>query len=164
MVHIKINVMNAETYNILLHLHSIGRWIVLLLLLFAIFNSLVAGNRPWIRTDARAGTILVIFADLMLLLGIVMWFFGPRGYKLIDAFGMSAVMKDPANRFFAVEHLAMMLIAIILMHIGKAQARKPIGDRAKHRRTLIFYLIALIIILVSIPWPFRSIGTASGWY
>ena len=90
--------MNAETYNILLHLHSIGRWIVLLLLLFAIFNSLVAGNRPWIRTDARAGTILVIFADLMLLLGIVMWFFGPRGYKLIDAFGMSAVMKDPANR------------------------------------------------------------------
>lgn len=156
--------MNAETYNILLHLHSIGRWIVLLLLLFAIFNSLVAGNRPWIRTDARAGTILVIFADLMLLLGIVMWFFGPRGYKLIDAFGMSAVMKDPANRFFAVEHLAMMLIAIILMHIGKAQARKPIGDRAKHRRTLIFYLIALIIILVSIPWPFRSIGTASGWY
>ena len=156
--------MNAETYNILLHLHSIGRWIVLLLLLFAIFNSLVAGNRPWIRTDARAGTILVIFADLMLLLGIVMWFFGPRGYKLIDAFGMSAVMKDPANRFFAVEHLAMMLIAIILMHIGKAQARKTIGDRAKHRRTLIFYLIALIIILVSIPWPFRSIGTASGWY
>lgn len=156
--------MNADTYTLLLHLHSIGRWIVLLLLLFAIFNSMVAGNRPWIRTDARTGTILVIFADLMFLLGLVLWFFGSRGYKLIETFGMSGVMKDPSNRFFAVEHIAMMLIAIILLHIGKAQARKPIGDRAKHRRTLIFYLLALIIILVSIPWPFRSIGASSGWY
>ena len=78
--------------------------------------------------------------------------------------GMGAVMKDPGTRFFAVEHIAGMLIAIILIHIGKAQGRKAIGDRAKHRRTMIFYLLALLIILVSIPWPFRSIGAASGWF
>ena len=161
---IKINVMNADMYTLILHLHSIGRWIVLILLLIAIFNSMVAGNRPWIRTDARTGTILVIFADLMLVLGLVIWYFGGRGYKLIETMGMSAVMKDASARFFAVEHLAMMLIAIILIHIGKAQARKPISDKSKHRRTLVFYLIALIIILISIPWPFREIGTGSRWW
>ena len=32
--------MNSDLYVILLHLHSVGRWIVLLLLLIAIFNSL----------------------------------------------------------------------------------------------------------------------------
>jgi hypothetical protein len=157
--------MNAEMYNFLLHLHSIGRWIVLLLLLIAIFNSMVAGTRPWIRTDARTGTILVIFTDIMLLVGIALWYFGPRGYKMMDVEGgMGAVMKDSYSRFFAVEHIVGMLIAIILIHVGKAQARRPISDRAKHKRTMIFYVLALVIILAMIPWPFRQIGIASGWF
>ena len=156
--------MNADIYSFLLHLHSIGRWFLLLLLLIAIFNSLVAGQRPWIRTDARTGTILVIFADLTLLIGLAIWYFGPRGYKYIQELGMSAVMKNSAYRFFAIEHITMMVIAIILIHIGKVQGKKAISDKAKHKRTLIFYLLALIIILISIPWPFRGIGIGSHWY
>jgi membrane protein DedA with SNARE-associated domain len=77
---------------------------------------------------------------------------------------MSAVMKNSATRFFAVEHISMMLIALILVHIGKVQGRKKISDRAKHRRTMLFYLFALLIILLSIPWPFRFIGAGSHWY
>ena len=151
-------------YSFLLHLHSVGRWIVLLLLLIAIFNSLVAGNRPFIRTDARTGTILVIFADLMFLVGLALWYFGARGYKLIESMGMSAVMKDSTARFFAIEHITLMLLAIILLHIGKVQGRKAISDKSKHRRTLLFYLLALLLILISIPWPFRQIGAGSHWY
>ena len=154
----------TSLYSAMLHTHSIGRWIVLLLLLFAIINSLIAGNRPYIRSDNRLGLLLTIFADLMLLVGIYLWFAGPRGYNLIEQHGMSVVMKDATLRFFAIEHLAGMLIAIVLIHLGKAQGRKPIGDKAKHRRTMIFYLVALLIMLASIPWPFRSIGTASHWF
>ena len=156
--------MNHDLYSFLLHLHSVIRWIVLLLLLIAIFNSLVAGNRPFIRTDARTGSILVIFADIMLLLGLALWYFGTRGYQMIQQMGMSAAMKDPSVRFFAIEHSTGMLIAIILLHIGKAQGKKPISDKSKHRRTLVFYLLALLIIIISIPWPFRQIGANSHWY
>lgn len=156
--------MNNEFYNVLLHLHSVGRWIVLLLLLIAIFNSAVAGSRPYIKSDNRTGLFLTIFADLMLLIGIALWFLGPFGYKTIQQQGMSEVMGNPTLRFYVVEHLVGMLIAIILLHIGKAQGRKPIGDKAKHRRTVIYYAIALVIILISIPWPFREIGTGRGWY
>ena len=155
--------MNPDLYSFLLHLHSILRWAVLLFLLVAIFNSLVAGSRPFIRSDARTGSILVIFADLQLLIGIVLWYFGTKGYKVIEQQGWSAAMKG-ADRFFAVEHFAGMLIAIILLHIGKTQGRKAISDKAKHRRTLVFYLLALLIILVSIPWPFRQVGSGSHWY
>ena len=56
--------MDASLYTILLHTHSVGRWVVLLLLLFAIINSLIAGNRPYIRTDNRLGLLLTISADL----------------------------------------------------------------------------------------------------
>lgn len=156
--------MSSDLNSFLLHLHSVGRWIVLLLLLIAIFNSLVAGNRPFIRTDARTGTILVIFADLMFLVGLALWYFGARGYKLIESMGMSAVMKDSTARFFAIEHITLMLLAIILLHIGKVQGRKAISDKSKHRRTLLFYLLALLLILISIPWPFRQIGAGSHWY
>ena len=150
--------MNADLYNILLHSHSVGRWIVLLLLLIAIFNSLVAGSRPFIKSDARTGTLLVIFTDLMLLVGLALYFLGPKGYALLKGVEMNEVMKNPPIRFFGVEHIVGMLIAIILIHIGKAQARKRISDRAKHKRTLIFYLLALLIILASIPWPFRQVS------
>jgi hypothetical protein len=156
--------MDTSLYSVMLHAHSVGRWIVLLLLLFAIINSLLAGNRPYIRSDNRLGLLLTIFADLMLLIGIYLYFVGPLGYKPMQGAGMSAVMKDPYNRFFAVEHLAGMLIAIVLIHIGKAQGKRPIGDRAKHRRTMIFYLVALLIILASIPWPFREIFQSRGWF
>ena len=156
--------METTLYDAMRHLHSVGRWIVLLLLIFAILNSLIAGRRPFIRTDARLGLLLTIFADIMLLLGIYLWYAGPYGYKLIQSNGMNAVMKDPTMRFFAVEHIAGMLIAIILIHVGKAQGRRPISDKAKHNRTLIFYFLALLIILVSIPWPFRGIGANSHWY
>jgi hypothetical protein len=157
--------MSADLYSFLLHVHSVLRWIILLLLLVAIFNSLVAGNRPFIRSDARTGSILTGFADLTLLVGLAIWYFGPKGYKIIESMGMSAAMKDPYNRFFAIEHLTGMVIAIILLHIGKAQGKKAISDKAKHRRTVVFYLLALLIILISIPWPFRHpVGAGSHWY
>jgi hypothetical protein len=152
-------------YNAMLHAHSVGRWIVLLLLVFAILNSLIAGRRPFIRTDARLGLLLTIFADLMLLIGAYLWYAGHWGYQAIKAkASFSEVMKDPVVRFYAVEHLTGMIIAIILIHIGKAQGRKAMSDKSKHRRTMIFYFLALLIILASIPWPFRAIGAASHWY
>ncbi len=157
--------MNPGLYNALLHIHSVGRWVVLILLLFAIFNSLIAGRRPYIRTDNRLGLFNTIAADLMLLVGLVLYFVGDRGYKMIErSGGMSEVMKDPTTRFYAIEHILGMVIAVVLIHIGKAQGRKAISDKAKHRRTVIFYLLALLIILGSIPWPFREIGMGRGWY
>src|SRR3569833_1549078 len=98
---------------------------------------MVAGQRPYIRSDANTGLILTIVADLMLLIGLGLWYFGPKGYSFIQSMGFSGVMKDPVSRFFAVEHLVGMLIAIVLIHIGKAQGKKKITDRKKHVRTLL---------------------------
>jgi hypothetical protein len=154
--------MSADMYSFFLHLHSVGRWLILVLLIVAIFNSMVAGSRPFIRSDARTGSILVIFADLMFLIGLVLWFLGPKGYKMIQTMGMSELMKNSSARFFAIEHITLMFIALILLHVGKAQGRKAISDKAKHTRTLVFYLLALLLILISIPWPFRAVG--GHWY
>jgi len=151
-------------YEIMRHLHSVGRWVVLVLLLVAIFRSLTAGNRNFTSGDQRVGLLLTIFADIMLLIGIYLFFVSPLGYEAIKTSGMAGVMKNAVSRFFAVEHQVGMLIAIILLHIGKAQGKKSLPQRTKHRRTAIYYIIALLIIIASIPWPIREVGAGRGWY
>lgn len=161
-------ILDISLYQAMLHVHSVGRWIVLLLLIFAILNSLIAGDRPYIRTDNRLGLLLIIFADLMLLIGVYLWIVGNWGYKQIENAGsITTLMKNRPIGFIATEHAIGMLIAIIFIHIGKAQGRKRISDKAKHRRTMIFYLVALLIILASIPWPFLQVGQQPiqrGWF
>ena len=151
-------------YNGLLHLHSVLRWIILILLLVAIFKSLSDKNKPFTSGHRKIGLFLMISADLMLLVGLYQWFAGDWGLKSIQTNGMGNVMKNSVLRFYAVEHLAGMLIAIILIHIGYAHAKKNIPDPVKHKRTLLYYGLALLIILISIPWPFRLVGAGRTWF
>ena len=106
----------------------------------------------------------MICADIMLLIGLYQWFTGPWGLKMIKASSMSAVMKNPVARFFAVEHLVGMLIAIILIHVGYSYSKKNMPDKVKHKRVLVFFGLALLIILISIPWPFRVVGAGRTWF
>lgn len=151
--------------DILVAAHSGGRWLLLLLLLIAIFKSATAGNRNFTQQDLKVGMFLVIITDLMLVVGLYLYFAGKWGNQQIKEFGgMAGVMKNSTARFFALEHLAGMLIAIILIHIGKVQSKKNLSHKIKHRRTFIYYLLALIIIIASIPWPIREVGVGRGWF
>ena len=151
----------------LLHLHSFLRWAILLMFLIAIFKSLGAGNKPFTKGHATAGLLLLIFFDLNVLIGLVQWFTGGvhhLGLVTIQENGMGEVMKNETLRFFAVEHIAGMILAAIFVHIGRSFAKKNIADATKHRKTVLFYVIALIITLATIPWPFRAIGQGRGWF
>jgi hypothetical protein len=148
----------------LLHLHSFLRWAILLFFLIAIFKSLGAGNKPFTKSHATAGLVLTTLCDLNFLVGLIQWFTGGFGLKLFQQMPMADIMKAPVYRFFAVEHITGMLIAIVLVHIGRSYAKKNISDRQKHRKTVLFYVIALIIMLAVIPWPFREIGQGRGWF
>jgi len=151
-------------YKGLLHLHSALRWVILILLLVAIFRSIADSKKPFTSGHRKTGLFLVICADLMLLIGFYQWFAGDLGLKSIQLNGMSVVMKNSMLRFFAVEHLVGMLIAIILIHVGYSYAKKNIADAIKHRRTILFYGLSLLIILISIPWPFRLVGHGRSWF
>lgn len=148
-------------YTGLLHLHSLLRWIILILLLIAIAKSLsgMMGKKSFTAGDKKIGLFLMISAHLSLLIGFYQWFTSPVwGFHDIQAQGMGEVMIHPINRFWAIEHLTGMLLAIILITIGKRVAKMNISDQSKHGRTFWYYFTAFIIILVSVPWPFRVEG------
>jgi len=140
-------------YNIILSLHSLLRWVILLLLLINLVRHFAALKKPFGNTDKKLGLWLMIFTHITFLLGIYQWFAGAYGYHNISNIGMSAVMQNHAYRFFAIEHTVGMLIAIALITIARGVFRKNITDTKKHKRCIILYLFALLVILASIPWP-----------
>jgi hypothetical protein len=152
-------------YTGLLHLHSFLRWIILLLAVIAIVKSYagMTAGKPFTAADKKTGLFLMISAHTTLLIGLYQWLVGPWGLKNIENMGFGAVMKDPVARFYGVEHLTGMIIAIVLITIGRGVGKKNVPDHTKHKKTFWFFLVALLIILVSIPWPFRMVGAGRPW-
>lgn len=140
-------------YNGLLHLHNVLRWLILLFLLISLFQAFAKS------TGIRKSSLwLLICAHLTLIIGIYQWFAGELGWKMVQNAGMSTIMKDSAARFWAIEHMSGMLIAIILITIGRGKAKV-----LNYKAASWLFLIALIIILATVPWPFRE-GIGRPWF
>lgn len=146
----------------LLHLHNFMRWVVLILALVTIFRSLSGMNsgKTFTPGNKKAALFLMISCDIQLLLGLALYFM--RGWADLLTNGVAA-MRDTYTRFFTVEHSLGMIIAIILVHIGYSSVKKDIPDSAKFRKLFWMTTIALVIILITIPWPFRDI-VARPWF
>jgi hypothetical protein len=150
--------------SILLLLHSILRWVILILLVLAIVKSYsgMSSGRSFAEGDRKLSLFLMISAHTTLVLGLVLWFFGQFGLSLVVDNGMGMVMKNSVMRYWVVEHFVGMLIAIVLITIGRGVAKKSIPDPAKFKRAFWLFLVALIIILATVPWPFRA-GVGRPW-
>jgi len=148
----------------MLHLHSVLRWIVLIVALWAIIKmaSGKSSGKTFAASDKRPALFFLVCMDIQLLVGLYLYFASPVwGLKSIQTRGFAAVMSDKVARFFAVEHIAGMLIATVLVHIGYAATKAQVSDKKKFSKAFTLFLAALLIILISIPWPFRELGR--GW-
>ena len=144
-------------YNGLLHAHSGLRWVVLVLLLVAIFNAFSKKkNGTWTAKDKKITLFAMVFTHIQLLIGLYLYFNSPL-VQFSEGF-----MKNPVYRFYAVEHISLMILAIAAITIGYSRSKRAAEDAKKFGAVATFYLVGLILILAAIPWPFR-IETA-GWF
>lgn len=141
-------------------IHSLVRWLILLFGIWAVIRAFmgVSSKSAYGASDAKAGLFFMIFLDIQMLLGIILLFVSPY-----VSFDMGTTMKTPGLRFFTVEHTVMAIIAIALVHIGRGKIKKLTDDAKKHRTALIFFGLALVVILALIPWPFRE-ALGRGWF
>jgi hypothetical protein len=98
-------------------------------------------------SDNKINLFLFISAHTQLLVGIILYFVSP-----FVKFGPEA-MRDTEIRFFTMEHTVMMLIAIILITMGRIMSKKTVTDAGKFKKLFWFNFIALLVILAAIPWP-----------
>lgn len=142
--------------NILVVLHSLLRWILLILLLASIVKSFsgFSGKKILSAGDKKLWLFTMITAHTTLLIGLILLFAGTYGIAKGIPEGVS-IMKNATYRFYLVEHPVMMIIAVALITVGRGQAKKSIPDQAKYKKAFWFFLIALLVILAAIPWPSR---------
>ena len=146
-------------YALFLYIHSYWRWVVLLSGLLAVAHSWLGLIRgwPWLPRGRRFSIAFVASTDLQLILGLTLFaVFSPFARIAFSNFG--AAMRDPMLRFFTVEHTITQLVAIALLHVGNARAKRADSDKLRYRRFAVYATIALILMLIAIPWPMLDIG------
>jgi hypothetical protein len=141
-------------YPSALWLHSWLRWAVLVTGLVAWLRAVggKTARRPWTPQDELWGLLLTISVDLQFLVGLVLYVF----LSPITRLGLrnfAAAMQINVARFFTIEHVIGMVAGIALVHIARVKIRKAADPARKHRLAMLLYGIALVLMIISIPWP-----------
>ena len=141
--------------EILVRAHSGLRWVVLGLLVYAIFNALRKKDF-YAKSDRLVNMFAMVSLHIQLVIGLILYFTSVK-VSFVEGW-----MKNQLLRFYGMEHILLMIIAIVLLTIGHAKAKRASEPSKKHKTILLFYAIGLILIIASIPWPFRQLG--AGWF
>lgn len=140
------------------HMHSLLRWVLLILLVFTIVKAF--SSKSYSTGDKKLALFTMIAAHVQLILGFSLYFM--KG--VYTFFGNEGAMADSFQRFWMIEHLFGMAIAIILITIGHSKVKKAQEEEKKNKSIRVFYTLALIIILLTIPWPFKEGFAQYGWF
>lgn len=145
-------------YESLKYLHSGFRFLVLLLVVLAIVQSLAGwlGKKAYTEGNRKLNLFAMISAHTQFLIGLGVYFVSP-----FVQFG-SQTMKEATTRYWTVEHIAMMIFAIVLITIGHSKSKKAVLPEAKHRAIAIFYILAVVVIVVAIIQSKRPFFGISG--
>ena len=150
-------------YSITLYLHSWNRWIILiaglLTILFAIAG--MVNKKEYTKRDRVTSLIFISSLHLQLLIGVLLYFvLSPLTLHALSDFG--AAMKDGAIRYWAVEHSLVNLIAIFVAQAGSIIVKRKKSSRAKFKSTLVWNIIAMVLILAMIPMG--MMGVERPWF
>jgi len=150
--------------DFIIKLHSFLRWALLLLMVVSIVKAAMSlsGENPYTPNDRKRTLFTMIAAHLQLVIGIVLYM--TSGVVQAGRSNMAAAMKDAALRFWTVEHITMMIMAIVFITIGNIRSKKMDTDAGKYKQILIWFGLALLVIVAAMPWPFRADGIGRGWF
>ena len=139
-------------YQTLLLLHSWSRWFVVLLGLLAVYRAYAGWRSRSAFTPADNGISAAFsgFMWLQVLIGLGLYFgLSPYGLNGLKTYGST---HDPVVRFFGMEHSVMMLLAAALAQVGRVALKRAPDAVLKHKKAFTYFGIALLIVLLMIPW------------
>jgi low temperature requirement protein LtrA len=143
-------------YNIIKHLHSINRWVILALLLISVLTAFSKwiSKKEYTAQDKKLALFNLISSHIQLILGIILLLITER------LFFTEGWRESPINKYFVFAHLPAMILGIIFITIGYSISKRKTKSKDKFMFTWIFFLIGLLSILGGIPWGIHG----AGWY
>lgn len=141
-------------YPYLLLFHSLVRWLVVGSVLVALFRGFRGwlGQKPFTGFDNTLRHTTATVAHVQLMIGFLLYFKSP----LVAYFHSSTLPDGQVGEagFFGWIHSSLMTLAIVLLTIGSALAKRQESDQAKFKTMTLWFLLGLLIIFIAIPWPF----------
>jgi hypothetical protein len=143
-------------YNAVLIVHSWFRWIALILGVMATYAAFTDRSAGQPTTD-RWSLFFMMALDIQMLLGLLLYLvLSPFTAAALNDFG--AAMRNPALRYWAVEHVSLMLVAVVIVHVGRVLARTARTPQSRRTRQIVCFSLATIAMIAATPWP----GMANG--
>lgn len=144
-------------YLNLLTIHSIFRWLVLISLLFAIYRGFRGwkGNKSFTKNDNTTRHWTATIVHIQLMIGVWLYIISPIVHYFFSNISETIHIRD--IRFFGMEHITMMLLAIVIISIGSAKAKRKPTDVEKFKTMAIWYTVGLVVIIANIPWSFSPL-------
>jgi hypothetical protein len=140
-------------YSSVLLLHSWVRWVALVAGVGATIAAFSEAPGRGSGRSAPWGLALVTALDVQLLLGLLLYFVvSPNMAVIREHFGEA--MKTASLRFWAVEHVTLMLAAVVLAHVGRVLMRKT----PKRTAVAILFAAATVAMFAGMPWPGMAYG------
>lgn len=145
-------------YSTLITLHSMFRWFVLISLLISIYRAWkgMTSGSVFSRTDNTVRHWTATISHVQLIIGMILYFQSPIVDYFLKNFRIAVTSIE--FTFFGMIHSLLMLLAVVVITFGSALAKRKITDREKFRTMFYWFSIALIIILIAIPWPFSPLA------
>ncbi|MBV6520093.1 MAG: hypothetical protein MNPFHGCM_00198 [Gemmatimonadaceae bacterium] len=140
-------------YPLALGLHNLLRWVVIVAGMYATFRFWRAWLQrgSWTPTEGRWAQVFVIALDAQFVVGLVLYVFLSPLTRQAFA-NMGAAMRDAPVRYFVVEHVVMMLAAIVLAHVGNVRVKRAATDAAKLQNAALWFGVATAAVLGFVPW------------
>ncbi|MBX2971624.1 MAG: hypothetical protein KF797_00835 [Flavobacteriales bacterium] len=137
-------------------LHSLLRYGLLLTVGAAGFLSLRGWlqQRPILTYERMLTIAAMTLAHVQLAVGFILYAIN---------FSEFSRMRGDVGRFWKMEHVGAMVIAVALITIGRISSKRAQDEVVKQKRIAIYYLIALALMLWATPWPFTHVGHGRGW-
>lgn len=139
-------------YSFLLPIHSTFRWLVLLSILLSLYISYrgLKHKLPFTLAANKIRHWTATVVHIQFMIGMVIYFQSP-------------IVKymHSQQTFFKYIHILLMVLATLLVTVGSAKAKRVDTAIAKYKTMFIWFIIALIVIIVAIPWPFSPLAQRS---
>lgn len=137
-------------YNIVIKLHYIVSAIFLILAIVTTVWAIIG----WIKDLAcptsflRLSWVFIHFLYIQLLTGITLYFFlQPEADASMMT--MEEALHHNSQRFWGIEHVSLMLFALILSQVGRLIIKQISSDRKKYRAATFYYGISLLVVMSS---------------
>jgi hypothetical protein len=145
-------------YVLTVFVHSVMRWVVVVLGILAVLRAMTgrSGQQPWTWLDVFSGLAFIVALDLQLVIGVVLFLYSP--ITILGRHELDLAVRSSALRFYTFEHPIVMAAAIVLAHIAAIRIRRHSESAVRRRNAMVFFGLALLLVLAGIPWPFLPYG------